>query len=195
MSNQLQAFIPPSDRDAEQALLGSILLNSKLLDEIAGKIRNEFFYDPRHRVVFTAMTHLWGANQPCDTLFVINQIQLQDKVAKAPSGIDQDFLLELISKSSLASSTDGLTKLIREKYLLRMLVNLGDDIKNLAGKQGETAAEILDEDDAVALPAIPADVTRGFGRGARGFAARQRPHEHVHPPLPGRGVRKVAAIR
>ena len=144
-SQLMSAFVPPCDLGAEQSLLGSILLNSKLLDNVSDKLRPEFFYDPRHQEIFLAMMRLWTQNTPCDLIFVMNQMDSFAKKQNRELTISQDYLLELISKSSLASSTDGLVSILKNKFLLRTLVGVGDDLKNLANNESETPQEILDQ--------------------------------------------------
>jgi replicative DNA helicase len=144
-SQTAKTFLPPNDLEAEQSLLGSILLNSKLLDDVADKLRTEVFYDPRHTEIFSSMIKLWTDSKPCDVIFVMNQIDLSAKKNNRESSITQDYLLELISKSSLASSSDALVNILKDKFLMRTLVSVGDDLKNMASNEVETPSEVLDQ--------------------------------------------------
>jgi replicative DNA helicase len=145
VSKPLVSYLPPSDLEAEQSLLGSILLNSKIMDEISDTLRSDFFYDPKHRDIHQAMLRLWSSGQPCDVIFVMSQLEQASKQKNQDFNFGQDYLLELISKSSLASSGLGLVKILKDKYLLRTIVGVGDDLKNLATKESETPQEILDQ--------------------------------------------------
>jgi replicative DNA helicase len=140
----LSSFVPPSDVEAEQSLLGSILLNPKLMDDVADKLKPELFYDPKHQIVYATMVELWSSSRPTDVIFVMNQMDSNSKKSGKPLDITQDYLLELISKSSLASSTQSVVKILKDKYLLRTLVQVGDDLKNMAGNETETPSEVLD---------------------------------------------------
>jgi replicative DNA helicase len=140
----LSSFVPPSDVEAEQSLLGSILLNPKLMDDVADKLKPELFYDPKHQIIYTVMVELWSSSRPTDVIFVMNQMDSNSKKSGKPLDITQDYLLELISKSSLASSTQSVVKILKDKYLLRTLVQVGDDLKNMAGNETETPSEVLD---------------------------------------------------
>lgn len=140
-----KGYLPPNDLEAEQSLLGSILLNSKLLDDIADKVRAEIFYDPRHAQIFEAMVKLWTDSKPCDVIFVMNQLEATAKQSNTENNIAQDYLLELISKSSLASSSTALVKILKDKFLMRTLVGVGDDLKNMAANESETPTEVLDQ--------------------------------------------------
>jgi replicative DNA helicase len=140
----LSSFVPPSDVEAEQSLLGSILLNPKLMDDVADKLKPELFYDPKHQIIYSVMVELWSSSRPTDVIFVMNQMDSNSKKSGKPLDITQDYLLELISKSSLASSTQSVVKILKDKYLLRTLVQVGDDLKNMAGNETETPSEVLD---------------------------------------------------
>ena len=134
---------PPFDNDAEQSLLGLILLNGKILDDVADKLKSEFFYDSRHMQIYDAMIALWVEQKPIDIIFVQNQLKTSS-TKKDTEEIPKDYLLELISKSSLSASPEHTAKIIKEKYLLRTLVGVADELKTLALNNDSQPNEILD---------------------------------------------------
>jgi replicative DNA helicase len=137
---------PPSDIDAEKALLGSILLNSQILQDVGDKLKAEFFYEPRNSVVFSAMVELWSTNKPVDIISVLNYLKNNTVLNKVSiQGIDKEYLLDLISKTSLSRSHYHTSDLIKDKFILRTMISVGDDIKNDAYLQKETSGEILDK--------------------------------------------------
>ncbi len=139
----LQAAMPPVDLDAEKAILGSILLNSKILDDIADQLKPDHFYDPRHGLVYQVMLKLWSASTPVDILSVGDGLKShEDRDAK---NIDQDFLLELTAKVSLSSSPSNTVEIVKEKYMLRTLISTGDEIKNLAGDPQNQPLDVLEQ--------------------------------------------------
>lgn len=143
MADKTTHSLPPNDLDAEKSILGSVLLNSKVLDDIADKLKTQFFYDQRHAIVYTSMLDLWTQQKPVDILFVLDHIKTKTKPDEQ-NPIDKDFLLELISKSSLSSSPEFTVKIIKEKFLLRTLVNISDELKALALGDKSEPQEILD---------------------------------------------------
>jgi replicative DNA helicase len=143
MSSDRQIGVPPNDIDAEKSLLGLILLNGKILDEIADKLKSPYFYDHRHSMVYSAMLRLWAEQKPVDIIFVLDEVKNADKQDQE-TAIDKDFLLELISKSSLSTSAEYTSKIIKEKYLLRTLVNVADELKTLAINDKTGPHELLD---------------------------------------------------
>lgn len=139
MTDDFAIQTPPNDLNAEKSLLGSILLNSKVLDEIADKIKEDFFYDKRHKIVYKIMLQLYANSKPIDILFVLDALKSSPGVTeKEAEVIDREFLLELISKSSMASSPKHTAEVIKDKFMLRSLVEASDKIKGsvIEGKTG-----------------------------------------------------------
>lgn len=146
IQNQLSLTQPPADMDAEKALLGSILLNSQILQDVGDKLKGEYFYDPRHSIVYLAMVELWATSRPIDVISVLDYLKNTESLNKSSSGtIDKEFLLELISKTSLSTSHLHTSELIKNKFVLRTIIQVGDEIKNLAYLQKDHPSEILDD--------------------------------------------------
>lgn len=133
----------PYDLDAEKSILGLILLNSKVLDEVADILRPSYFFDERHGFIYSHMVELWSSNLPVDTISLLDKMKHASGFDKL-GGLDQDYLLDLISKSSLASSNDYTARLIKDKHTLRVLVEVGEVIRNDAINAGNTPQELLD---------------------------------------------------
>ncbi|MEI6729509.1 MAG: replicative DNA helicase [bacterium] len=146
MNENLQGLTPPHDDDAEKALLGSILLNNKILDDVADKLKPEFFYDPRHQVIYNLMLQLWAQNKPIDVIFLLNALESSNlaKDLGQSQVVDKEFLLELISKSSLSSIPEETAKIVKDKHLLRTIIETSDDLKILALNKNTAAEDILD---------------------------------------------------
>ncbi len=144
------SFVPPNDVEAEKAILGSILLNPTILDDIVGVLKVDFFYDPRHTIVYEAMLRLASHQKPIDIIFVLNELKSKEADSNSNSNsstgtdIDKDFLLELISKSSLASSPAQTCKIIKEKHALRTIIRVGDQLKSAALRDDTQPNDILD---------------------------------------------------
>ena len=127
------SLLPPHDLDAEKALLGNILLNSSVLDDITDKLKPEYFYDHNHGLIFASMLDLWAQNQVVDLLTVPDNLITKDPDQR----ITKQFLVELVSKSSLSASVISMAKIIKDKFLLRTLIKTGENIKMLALSQDD----------------------------------------------------------
>jgi replicative DNA helicase len=137
--------LPPFDENAEKALLGSVLLNSKLLEDIGDILRGDHFYDSRHALVFSLVVELWSSSRPVDILTVLDLLKLKGDLNPAfAAEIDKEYLLELIAKSSLLSSATSAAKIIRDKYFLRELINISDKIKSKSLDEKDRVEDVLE---------------------------------------------------
>jgi replicative DNA helicase len=137
---------PPSDLAAEESVLGLILLNGKILDDLVDKLKGEFFYDPKHKLIYDVTLELWSKNQPVDIFLVLKELSKEKFKSKIPEEevIDEDYLVSLVAKSSLASSSDSLADIIKDKHLLRTIVQAADEMKKEALDSDSQPTEILD---------------------------------------------------
>src|SRR5689334_7279129 len=68
-------FTPPHSIEAEQAVLGSLLLDTSAWDQVADTVRTNDFYRPDHRLIFDAIAALASEAKPCDVITVSEQLQ------------------------------------------------------------------------------------------------------------------------
>lgn len=136
----------PQDLEMEKALLGHIILSgeksNQLLNEIVDKLQPEYFYDFNHRLLYKAILKLWIEEIPVDVSGLLVQLKKTDP--KSVENINTEYILNLITKSSLIASISHTVKLLKEKYLLREVIALSEQIKALAFREELSASAILD---------------------------------------------------
>lgn len=137
--NENKLGVIPRDLDAEQSILGSILLNSKILDEVADLLKPEFFLDSVNMALYKLFLELWQNQRPIDILFVLDALKGKNE------NVSKDYLLELISKSSLSSTPIETAKILKEKFVLRSIIQVGDRLKLEASNENDKADDILDQ--------------------------------------------------
>ena len=164
MNEDLKSITPPHDEDAEKAILGSILINNKILDEVADRLKWEFFYDPRHQALYRIMLDLWSQNHPVDMIYVQNSLKDSNYTKKLTPNetIDQEFLLELVAKSSLSGSANSTFEVIKDKFLLRTVLQTGEIMRNMALEPNGKPNEILDEAQKKLFEASLENVDKNF---------------------------------
>ncbi|GAB4146381.1 MAG: replicative DNA helicase [Patescibacteria group bacterium] len=151
MARELTQNLPPSVIDSEKGLLGSILLNKEIMLQVGDILLPDYFYDPYHQVIYALIATLWERQQNVDILVISDRIknlsiEFREKYAANLdlSRIDKAFLLELTGYASLIGNPVEHAEIIKEKYILRSLVNISDDIKQQALAQKGEVDEILD---------------------------------------------------
>ena len=146
MSQNTKAYLPPQDLDAEQALLGSVLINNNLLDDVIDKLRPDYFYDKKHQTLYGIFLDLWQNKKPIDVLTVLNWAEKNLKPEeKQDLELSEDFLVSLVSKSSLVGSILSAQGKVKEEFLLRTIIQTADEIKRLALENKSESREILDQ--------------------------------------------------
>lgn len=134
--NQVRAGkrIPPQSLEAESALLGTCLLNGQALEEVLDKLQPDDFYHPLNRSIYAIMRRLAEDNQPVDLVSVGH--------AMADGGSDTQsnqisYLAGLTDVIPLVSQTSHLAAVISRCAKLRGLIDLGQELQELAYAHGE----------------------------------------------------------
>ena len=96
---------PPYSEDAEQSVLGSILLDAeRVLDLAVGTgIRPESFHVPQLRCVYEAMLEMWRAGRPIDILTVAEKLKMRGDFDKSGDGFDVDQLVDAVPTAAHAA--------------------------------------------------------------------------------------------
>ncbi|WP_258806488.1 replicative DNA helicase [Pseudidiomarina sp. CB1] len=132
----------PHSIEAEQSVLGGLMLDNQAWDAIAGDIIAEDFYHRGHRLIFTAMSRLTERNQPIDLVTVSENLEaageLQDVGGFA-------YLGEIAKNTPSAANIRAYAQIVRERAVLRELISASNEIaENCYDTQNRTSAEILD---------------------------------------------------
>ena len=134
--------VPPQDRHAEVSLLGALLIDNSYIPNVCTVINSEDFYDRRHRVVFEAIVALFEQNTPADLVTVTDKLitlsQLDNIGGRA-------YLIELTDDVYSAANCERYAEIIKEKSILRRLMNLASNIYSKAQRQEGEVKELLDE--------------------------------------------------
>lgn len=133
---------PPHSIEAEQALLGGVMLDTKAWDRISDIVSDNDFYRSDHRVIFAAMSRLMQRNRPCDVLTVMEDLKGQHGVKL--DGMES-YLFELANSTPSASHITAYADIVRERSVLRQLVSTANDIADSAFHYaGQDVSELLD---------------------------------------------------
>lgn len=129
---------PPHDRDAEQGVLGAMLLSPNTVMEVIEELGPEDFYYPAHQLIYKAVLDLYAAGKDIDPLIVggrLDQMNDFDRVGGAP------YLHTLISTVPTAANARYYAEIVAEKSVLRRLVDAGTRVVQL-GYEGTEGAEV-----------------------------------------------------
>jgi replicative DNA helicase len=154
---------PPHSIEAEQAVLGGLLLDSQSWDDVADVLRSEDFYRPDHRLVFEAIGQVAGAGKPADAVTVSEHLERIGRLADA-GGLS--YLGTLVRDTPTAANVRAYAGIVRERSLLRQLLKAGTDIAaSVFNNEGETARELVEHAEGRVF-AIAEQGVRGARDGA-----------------------------
>ena len=140
MDEQLMARQVPQDLDAEQSVLGSILIDSRCITDIIGVVQPEDFYLQQNKEIFEVIYSMFNLAQAIDPVTVL------DKMREAGVYHDnsRDYIMQLMEITPTAANAVRYANIVREKAMLRNLSQAGVDITAMVQEQVGTPAEMLE---------------------------------------------------
>ena len=140
-----QGQIPPHSIEAEQAVLGGILLNNEHWDNIADQIIAEDFYTYQHRIIFQEIAELFRMNQPVDLLTVENALKNKAELENIGGFA---YLAELSNNTPSTANILAYAKIVRENAVLRELIGAANNIaKRCFNLKGQDVKDVLDQSE------------------------------------------------
>ncbi len=134
--------LPPHSLEAEQAVLGGLMLEEAAWDKIADVLTTEDFYRHDHRLIFQAVSELVAAQRPVDVVTVSEHLESQGRLEEA-GGLA--YLAALAQNTPSAANIHAYASIVREKAVLRALIRVGQEITERAFQpEGRPVAELLD---------------------------------------------------
>ena len=139
----------PSNLEAEQALLGSVLVNNDIIDEISTLVNSKIFYDPAHVKIYEVIESLNNKGMIANPITLKNFEK--DNMLNEVGGTE--YLVKLTRFSSSSKQAIDYAKIIHEMYLRRELVQISDKLSNdtLNASSEEHNAEIIIENTEKSL--------------------------------------------
>jgi replicative DNA helicase len=136
--------LPPQNIDAEEAILGGILLDPEALGRVSDLVRPEAFYLNAHQDIYRAMLALQSQGMPTDLMSVTSWLKDRGLISKVGG---QSKLIQLIDRTVSAVNIDQYAILVSDKYMRRKLIQTGSEIAHLGYDATSDLAEILDQSE------------------------------------------------
>jgi len=154
--------IPPHSIEAEQSVLGGLLLDNQAWDRIADLVLESDFYRFDHRLIFQHILKLIDRQRPADVVTVFESLQSAGK-AEEVNGLS--YLNALAQNTPTAANIRRYAEIVRDRAVLRQLVTVSDEIGTTAlNPQGKETKQILDEAESKIFA-----IAEQGSRGAQGF--------------------------
>ena len=137
--------IPPQQIEAEQSLLGGIMVDGSGLPSALEVLKGDEFYKESHRIIFTAIQDLFERNEPVDILTVTNLLE-ERKLLESVGGAS--YIAALTDAMPTSSNVAAYAKIINEKAVMRRLIQSANEIISFAYGGGKSSEEVLDSAEA-----------------------------------------------
>ena len=134
--------IPPQNMEAEQAVLGSMLIERPALEKAAEILKPEDFYRDVHRQIFEAMLALAARDEPVDLITLQDELLSRGQFETVGGFL---YLQNLMDAPSTAANIEYYSKLVEEKSILRRLLDAGTQVQGLAYSEFDSIDEVIDK--------------------------------------------------
>ncbi len=177
--------LPPYSIEAEQSVLGGLMLDNRAWNELADRLAAEDFYREDHQLIYRAISELVGANRPCDFVTLSEHLKNQGRLDEA-GGLA--YLGTLANDTPSAANVLAYAEIVRERAVLRGLIRVGGDVADLGYRpEGRSPEELLDAAERAVLQ-VRAHREKA-GSGPAGMVELVEHAEHaVITRNPGNGV-------
>ena len=140
MDEELTGRQVPQSLEAEQAVLGSILIDSRCITDVVGVVKPEDFYLEQNREIFETIYTMFNFSQTIDPVTVLNKM----KELGCYHDNSRDYILQLMEITPTAANAARYAKIVQEKAMLRGLGQAASDISEMVSDQVGTSSEILE---------------------------------------------------
>src|SRR6266513_995045 len=134
---------PPHSAEAEQGVLGSMLISPRdTIGECVEKINEEYFYIPAHQTIYTVLVELWNAGQAID-LITFTQVLRDRNLLEGVGGAA--FVTSLFTFVPTAANIEYYIEIVRDKYILRSIIAAATESVRRAYEEQDEVNNLLDE--------------------------------------------------
>lgn len=142
MDQSLLDKVPPNSVEAEQAVLGALLLNWGSMSEVISTLRPERFYSLRHQVIYSALQTLFAKNVRGDTLSLINQLTVEGNLEKAGGTA---YIASLTDTVPSAANIEYYSNMVMDRATRRDLIKIAGEIRSDAFELAKDSPTLLGE--------------------------------------------------
>lgn len=132
--------VPPHNIEAEQSVLGAMLLDNEAINNVVEVLKGEEFYKESHRVLFNAILELFNKDEPVDMITLMDLLRSKELI-EAVGGMS--YISTLVTSVPATSNVKHYAKIVEEKYVLRKLILSSNEIMDLCYSQRENLETVI----------------------------------------------------
>lgn len=171
--------IPPQNPEAEQSVLGSLLMDKNAITKVADILEASDFYNPAHEKIYQTILDLYEKHQPIDILTLTNRLKELDRLKDVGGS---GYLAELTNQVTTTSHVDHYAKLVKEKRVLRDLIRASAEITEDAFSPAKEFEDLIDDVEQkilnISQKSLPQNFTPIREELKTAYERIERLHEH-----------------
>ncbi len=133
--------IPPHSLEAEQSLLGSMMLSPDAVDAALEEVKADDFYQSSHRFIFSALVELYNSQKPVDPVTLQEELKRQEHLTEVGGS---SYLSQLLNVVPTSKNAKYYAKIVKEKSMLRSLISVSNEIVDSAYDPQAVAEGLID---------------------------------------------------
>ncbi|PJA41175.1 replicative DNA helicase [candidate division WWE3 bacterium CG_4_9_14_3_um_filter_39_7] len=151
--------LPPQNIEAEQAVLGALLIDPEAIIKIGDKIKPDQFYRGSHQKIFAAMMSLFERREPADVLTVANEL----KESKDLDGVGGEaYLADLVNAVPSSANIESYTEIVKENAIRRTLISTASEMTKDSYETAKSIRELLQETEQAIFGISQENLSRTF---------------------------------
>jgi len=152
--------VPPQATDVEMSVLGAMMLDENAVLKVMSVLNENYFYNSSNRMIFKVISELFGSDKAVDMITVEEQLKKKKLLEKVGG---PHYLTECLGRVTSTANVEYHCNIIKEKYILRMLINRANSIIEEAYLGQGEADEILDRAEQKIFDIAGSRLKKGFG--------------------------------
>jgi replicative DNA helicase len=151
--------VPPQNLEAEQAVIGAVLLDNNAFSIATESITADAFYKRAHRDIFTAMEALAARTEAIDVITLADEMK---KLGTYESAGGPAYLTRIMDSVHTAANVEYYANIVLEKFILRRLITISNDVMTQAYQAERDASEVLDDAEKLFFELSQQGMFKGF---------------------------------
>ena len=136
----MAARVPPQNLEAEQSILGGLMLDKEAWDQVADILSSSDFYKPQHQKIYSTIAELSQKNLPIDLITVSNHLQTKGEMESVGN---TEYLVDLVNKTIGSANVVSYAKIVKEKSVLRRMISTSNEIIENAYNEDFTEVDLF----------------------------------------------------
>lgn len=136
--------IPPQNKEAEQSVLGAMLLDKDAVINVAGWLKAEHFYDPKHKSIYESLVELFEEGQPIDLVTVSDKLKGKKALAKVGG---RAYLTDLVGFVPTSAHAEEYGEIVKDNAVRRGLISASARITELSFDEATSLQDVVDQSE------------------------------------------------